>query len=79
MFSINLKAVIRDLITQHRTYLNSGKEADYKIHKYVVYIYKCTFHLHFLVIVKSKGMSSKFHSSTDYSLESLSDVLQERS
>jgi hypothetical protein len=64
MFSINLKAVIRDVITWHSTYLNTGKEADYTMHKYVVYI-KSTFHLHFLMIVESGGLSSKFHSSTD--------------
>jgi hypothetical protein len=36
-FSIKLQAVIRDVITWHSTYLNIGKEAVYKIHKYVVY------------------------------------------
>jgi len=38
VFSINLKAVIGGVITLHSTYLNNGKEADYKMHKYVVYI-----------------------------------------
>ena len=38
VFSINLKAVIRDVITLHSTYLNSGKVADYKMHRYVVNI-----------------------------------------